>query len=211
MTQSRHRGSAQPVSDSAFPPSEPPSFLSRPTPVVPASEELRALGARSLPPDLGSLVPSPSSRPTASFPPAVSGARPVPDADEEAPTISVAPSEDEPPSFSDRPTMAGTPRTSHPSLGAAPRNSQRPTDPSGPEPHAENAFFDSAPRFAGPSVSPGLPSLQPPRRPRSRARSMVAKVLFVMMFGGVATLLGLAIKTKLDAGARPSLPAALTR
>jgi hypothetical protein len=38
-----------------------------------------------------------------------------------------------------------------------------------------------------------------------------AKVLFVMMFGGVATLLGLAIKTKIDAGALPSLPSSLSR
>jgi hypothetical protein len=31
------------------------------------------------------------------------------------------------------------------------------------------------------------------------------------MFAGVATLLGFAIKTKLDAGALPSLPSALKR
>jgi hypothetical protein len=140
----------------------------------------------------------------------VSGARPVPRVEEEAPTISIAPAEDEAPSISDRPTMGGA--ISFPPIPAqAPRNSERPTDPSAPEPHAENAFFDSAPGPAGPSIQPGFLSQKPPRRPRSRSRSVFAKVLFVMMFGGVAALLGLAIKTKLDAGAMPSLPSALTR
>ena len=134
----------------------------------------------------------------------------MPRAEEEAPTISIAPAEDEAPSISDRPTMGGA--ISFPPIQTqAPRNSQRPTDPSGPEPHTENAFFDSAPRSIGPSIQPGFLSQKPPQRPRSRARSVFAKVLFVMMFGSVAALLGLAIKTKLDAGARPSLPSALTR
>ena len=51
---------------SLFPP-EPGSICSRPTPVVPASEELKALGTRSHPPRISDHAPRPSSRPTLSF------------------------------------------------------------------------------------------------------------------------------------------------
>jgi hypothetical protein len=116
-------------SDSVFPP-EPGSFCSKPTPVVPASEELRAMGTRSHPPNEDG-APRPSSRPTASF---------------------------------------------------------------GPAANAEQAFWQAAP-------APDARSLPPEIRPRSRSRSraVFSKLLFLMLFGGIATLLGYAVKKKLDA------------
>ena len=116
-------------SDSVFPP-EPGSFCSRPTPVVPATEELRAMGTRSHPPNEGD-APRPSSRPTASF---------------------------------------------------------------GPAAGAEQDFWQAAP---GPNAQSLAPQTRP--RPRSRSRALVAKLLFLTLFGGIATLLGYAVKKKLDA------------
>jgi hypothetical protein len=144
--------------------------------------------------------------------------------------ISIAPAEEEPATISSRPTLAEAPTISSDAIELAPppaslkpiaeappasfppneaatRASARPTDSFGPAPN-EKAFFDSAP-------GPAVPSVEPPPsrklRPRSRARSVFAKVLFVTMFAGVAALLGLALKTKFDSGPRPSLPSALTR
>jgi hypothetical protein len=116
-------------SDSVFPP-EPSSFCSRPTPVVPASEELRAMGTRSHPPSEGG-APRPSSRPTASF---------------------------------------------------------------GPAANVEQDFWQAGP---GPNAQSLPPATRP--RPRSRARAIFSKLLFLTLFGGISTLLGYAVKKKLDA------------
>jgi len=66
--QHSHRAALERIeSDSIFPPEEAASFCTRPTPVVPASEELRTLGTRSHPPEHGRTTLRPSARPTASF------------------------------------------------------------------------------------------------------------------------------------------------
>jgi hypothetical protein len=150
-------------SDSVFPPEEAPSVNSRPTPLVPASQELRALGMRSHPPALDSrearemMITRPDGL-AHSEPPDV--------------VISVPPSL---PAGGERP-------------------SSRPTASFGPARHAENAFFEAT------AAPPNVQSLPPVGRPRhrSRARAIFAKVLFVTIFAGVATLLGFAIKKKLE-------------
>jgi hypothetical protein len=115
-------------------------MCSRPTPVVPASEELKALGTRSLPPGTGDSDPRPSSRPTLSF-----------ELDAQ-----LAPATEQ---FS---------REEHP-------------------------------------TRPDLPSSRPPRAAprRSRARAIVAKLLFVTLFAGVASLFGVVAKKKLEASGVP--------
>lgn len=159
-------------SDSVFPPSEPSSLGSRPTPIVPASEELRALGKRSHPPG------------------GVHGHPPALVVDSEPPEVIV--------------------HSEPPSEGEGPRPSSRPTASFGPAARPESAA-PSAPgeqQFWQAAPQPNVLSLPPevlPQRPRSRARAIFSKVLFVMLFGGIATLLGYAVKKKIDAGSlRPA-------
>jgi len=137
LNHSRRAALERPDSDSLFPPEEAGSFNSRATPLVPASEELRALGTRSLPPDLNELLPSASSRPTASF---------------------------------------------------------------GPAAELAHEFYERARKTEAPSLAPVIA----PRVRRSRGRAVAAKLLFVTLFAAVATLLGFALKKKLDASGRAS-------
>ena len=150
-------------SESEFPP-EAPSINTRPTPLVPASQELRILGMRSQPPGLDSR-----------------------EAREMMITRPDGLAHSEPPDV-----VISVP----PSLPAdGPRPSSRPTASYGPARHAEQEFFEAA---AGP---PNVRSLAPEvgrPRPRSRARAIFARVLFLTIFAGVATLLGFAIKKKLE-------------
>ncbi|HEX6274410.1 MAG TPA: hypothetical protein VFZ53_15315 [Polyangiaceae bacterium] len=68
MDQHSHRAALERIeSDSIFPPEEAGSICTRPTPLVPASDELRTLGTRSHPPEHGRTTLRPSARPTASF------------------------------------------------------------------------------------------------------------------------------------------------
>jgi hypothetical protein len=75
------------------------------------------------------------------------------------------------------------------------RPSTRPTASFGPARNAEQDFFEAA---GGPQKLSSLPPELVLRKARSPARAMFAKVLFVMIFAGVATLLGVAIKKKLE-------------
>jgi hypothetical protein len=74
------------------------------------------------------------------------------------------------------------------------RPSSRPTASFGPAASLEQNVYDTARAPAAASLSPPAQ----PRRPRSRTRSIVAKLLFVMLFTAVASLLGFAVKKKLD-------------
>jgi len=70
--------------------------------------------------------------------------------------------------------------------------SQRPTASFRPSANGtEDAFFSARQK----SHAPGLPSLPaPPLRPKpSRARSMLSKLLFATLFGGISMLLGYAL------------------
>jgi len=107
---------------------------------------------------------------------------------------------DEGPSFCSRPTpvtaipedlrrfaLDGTPPDAS---GIVPRSSPRPDSTRPSSDSLEQVFFQ------GPKLS--LPPSIPPvaRRPTSRARTAVSLLLFVTLFGGVASLLGLALLQK---------------
>jgi hypothetical protein len=85
-------------------------------------------------------------------------------------------------------------RSHPPSEGGAPRPSSRPTASFGPAANVEQDFWQAAP---GPTAQSLPPETRP--RPRSRTRSIVSKLLFLTLFGGIATLFGYAVKKKLDA------------
>jgi hypothetical protein len=95
---------------------------------------------------------------------------------------------------SKRPEAVTTEPPTRPDGGQRP--SARPTASFGPARNTEQDFFEAAP---GP---PNARSLAPDAgrrpRPRSRTRAVFAKVLFVLIFAGVATLLGVAVKKKLE-------------
>ena len=55
-------------------------------------------------------------------------------------------------------------------------------------------FWNSAPSAAPPSLAPPIEA----PIPRRRARSNVAKVLFLVLFGAVVTLLGYAVTQQLS-------------
>jgi hypothetical protein len=138
VNQHSRRAALEPSdSDSLFPPEEAGSFCARPTPVVPASEELRVLGTRSRPPDSHDGLLRPSARPTASF---------------------------------------------------------------GPAADLAHEFYESPPQHHASSLAPPIA----PRAHRSRGREIAAKLLFVTLFAAVATLLGFAVKKKLDTAWRVS-------
>jgi hypothetical protein len=65
---------------------------------------------------------------------------------------------------------------------------------------AEQGFWSTAPKSGAPepivSAYPSLPV--PPQRKPSPARSLLAKLLFATLFGGVAVLLGYALLQKLS-------------
>jgi hypothetical protein len=156
---------AEPAVESSrhsFFPAEAPSFCSKPTPLVPARDDLRTFDLEAARAEASGLKPvpvgSPSSRPTY-----------VPDEPlaamfESEPTVSVqAPSSLEVPSALDSeskpPTIPSPPRT--PSLDLR----------SPPEPVEQSS--------------------------RGRGRTLFARVLFILLFGGVASLLGYAFKPQL--------------
>ncbi|HEX6765410.1 MAG TPA: hypothetical protein VF103_08035 [Polyangiaceae bacterium] len=97
-------------------------------------------------------------------------------------------------------TRSVPPEVSGAMLRPSSRPSSRPTASFGPPPKFEQAFYDAPPQ--APLTS--FPPLEKRRRPRSRARSIVAKVLFAILFAGVATLLGLALAKKF--AARSQIP-----
>jgi len=171
-------------SDSVFPPDEAPSLNSRPTPIVPASEELRTLGMRSEPPGLAGrearemMITQPDGLAHSHRPEA----------------------------HSHRPEMVATEPPSPPGDGQRP--SARPTASFGPARAAEQDFFEAAP---GPSSYRSLAPAALRPRPRSRGRAIFARVLFVMIFAGIATLLGVAIKKKLELRKQDSPLSALVR
>ena len=80
-----------------------------------------------------------------------------------------------------------------------PSASSRPTASFGPAADLAHEFYEQAPKLEGPSLPPVAR-----RVPRSRGRAIAAKVLFVTLFAAVATLLGFALKKKLDASGRAS-------
>jgi hypothetical protein len=150
--------------NSQFPPIEPKSFCSRPTPVVPARGDLLEFRADSLRPGtLGSQpapAPSPSSRPTLT-PEDLGIASPVSG------------------SFAPEPEASGVVETG----SLAPVSSLAP-------PAVE----------VGPIVSlePGLYAAAEPMQRRTRRwRPIFARLLFVILFGGVAGLLGYAFRAQL--------------
>lgn len=205
-------------------PTEPPSVTSLPTPIVPASPELLSLGGKVSAPThktattgtsgarkigLSSLVmnkvvppaAAPAIPPPApSSPPATSTlAEPAAAPPEPAAALPVAPPPDPvvaalgplvalpEPIFAAPESVAGSepvvevvtvssPPSSRPGFGAD-----------------EQLFWSKAPSTAPASLPPSLP---PPPRPRSLARRAGAKVLFFVLFGAVAALLGYAIQQR---------------
>jgi hypothetical protein len=89
----------------------------------------------------------------------------------------------------------------------AQRASSRPTASFGPARNIEQNFWEAAPGPTAPSLAPEAPRA----RRGSRGRRVFAACLFVMFFAGVATLLGLAIKKKLDAAPDANPASALMR
>lgn len=151
---SRHLRSVPP----AFSTDEAPSFCSRQTPLVPASDDLRVLSMGSVPPpsDAGEHPGSarPSSRPTLASDElyrAIIGGESVED--------------DVLSAVVERATVApALPVIEFPSLEAE---------------------------------TSELTALEPPLAPVSRQRRIVARVAFMLLFGGVAALLGYAVEPRL--------------
>ena len=81
-----------------------------------------------------------------------------------------------------------------------PSASSRPTASFGPAAELAREFYEQAPKSLVPSLAVSLA----PRVRRSRGRAIAAKLLFVTLFAAVATLLGFALKKKLDASGRAS-------
>jgi len=159
-------------SDSVFPPEEGPSLNSRPTPLVPASAELRSLGTRSHPPAV-----------LRSHPPAV--------AHDDPREMQIT--QPDGLAHGKRPEAVTTEPPSPWADGQRP--SARPTASFGPARNPEQDFFEAAP---GPPKLSSLPPVRGRPKPRSHARAIFARVLFVMIFAGMATLLVVAIKKKLE-------------
>jgi hypothetical protein len=147
---------------SFFPTAEAPSFCSKPTPLVPARDDLRTFDLEAARAEASGLQPipvvSPSSRPTY-----------VPDEPLEAmldsgPIVSV-----------ETPSCLEVPR----------------------EPEWES----KPPTIPAPPRTPQLHLQSPPgageELPRARGRAIFARALFVLLFGGAASLLGYAFKPQL--------------
>jgi hypothetical protein len=150
------------ISRHSFFPAEAPSFCSKPTPIVPARDDLRTFDLEAARAEASGLQPipvgSPSSRPTY-----------VPDEPMEAilesgPIVSVQ----------------------GPSVLEV---------PSAPDWESKPPTIPSAPR------TPSLEFHSPPepveRSSRGSGRTLFARILFVLLFSGVASLLGYAFKPQL--------------